>query len=355
LDAAFTKAQAVVVLLTPDDVAQMREPFRNTSDPPYEAQMTGQARPNVLFEAGMAMGRNPDRTVIIELGAVRPFSDIAGRHTVKLSNDPEARHELAQRLETAGCAVDLSGRDWHKEGDFNIQSPPPVSPAPVSTRTRRRYGYWVAALFILAAAVAVFWVYRVRVGTHKQSYEFDKDRPAAAFTSNQHIVEPPESYKIHEVLQLPVPDYSKFEILQDRRVIDLRGWKPFEKGAEGRVSPVTWSRRVRLRKVEEVEWMRFVFATDGAGIDAECSSGNDYYLETGVVSATPPQLLLKAFHMVVNVARYKVGEDFEVELMATFWNGTPEKEDWVAYKVYAPVKIISMMLLFPEHKVFQWK
>lgn len=124
LDVAFSQAQAVVVLMTPDDVAELREPFRSPHDPPYESRPTGQARPNVLFEAGMAMGRNPDRTVIVELGTVRPFSDIAGRHTVRLSNDSAARQELAQRLETAGCAVDLSGRDWHTEGDFN---PPAAS------------------------------------------------------------------------------------------------------------------------------------------------------------------------------------------------------------------------------------
>lgn len=126
LDVAFSQAQAVVVLMTPDDVAQLQEQFRSPHDPPYEANLTGQARPNVLFEAGMAMGRNPDRTVIVELGTLRPFSDIAGRHTVKLSNDSTTRQELAQRLETAGCEVDLSGRDWHTEGDFN----PPNTQSP---------------------------------------------------------------------------------------------------------------------------------------------------------------------------------------------------------------------------------
>jgi predicted nucleotide-binding protein len=125
LDAAFSKAQAVVVLLTPDDEARLREPFRSEDDPPYEELLTGQARPNVLFEAGMALGRHPERTVIVELGKLRPFSDIAGRHTVRLSNNTTARQELAQRLATAGCAVNLTGRDWHTEGEFEIQVIPP--------------------------------------------------------------------------------------------------------------------------------------------------------------------------------------------------------------------------------------
>jgi len=128
LDVAFSIAQAIIVLMTPDDVAQLQEQFRSPQDPPYESLLTGQARPNVLFEAGMAMGRNPDRTVLVELGTVRPFSDIAGRHTIKLSNDSAARQELAERLKVAGCSVDLSGRDWHTEGDFN-----PVNINPTST------------------------------------------------------------------------------------------------------------------------------------------------------------------------------------------------------------------------------
>ena len=50
LDAAFSRAHAVVVLFTPDDEARLREQFRIDSDLLHETQLTGQARPNVLFE-----------------------------------------------------------------------------------------------------------------------------------------------------------------------------------------------------------------------------------------------------------------------------------------------------------------
>ena len=118
LDAAFSKAHAVVVLLTPDDEAQLREPLRRDNDPPYEVELSGQARPNVLFEAGMAMGRNEDRTVLVELGTLRPFSDVAGRHAIRFGDNSQCRQELAKRLETAGCPVNLNGNDWHTAGDF---------------------------------------------------------------------------------------------------------------------------------------------------------------------------------------------------------------------------------------------
>lgn len=152
-----------------------------------------------------------------------------------------------------------------------------------------------------------------------------------------------------------MPEYSKFEMLEDRRVMDLRDWKPFLRGAQERISPVTWSRKIKLKKTGEAAQVRFAFATEGAGIDAACVSGQDYYLETSVISCDPPQLLLKTVQVVINVAKYQVGEEFEIELQATFWNGSFEQEDWTAYTVYAPVKIVSMLVLFPEQKAFKWK
>jgi predicted nucleotide-binding protein len=120
LDAAFSRAQAVVVLMTPDDKAYLRSALRKEDDPSFESKLTYQARPNVLFEAGMAMGRCAERTVLVQIGEMRPFSDIGGRHIMKLDNSTERRQELGQRLESAGCPVDLTGTQWHREGDFNI-------------------------------------------------------------------------------------------------------------------------------------------------------------------------------------------------------------------------------------------
>lgn len=119
LDAAFREAVAAVVLFTPDDLARLRGELIKKADPQYERKLTPQPRPNVLFEAGMAMGRNPDATVLVQVGEVRPFSDIAGRHIVNLSNSTESRHELVLKLANAGCNIDTSGTDWLTEGDFS--------------------------------------------------------------------------------------------------------------------------------------------------------------------------------------------------------------------------------------------
>ena len=121
LDRAFSMARAVVVLLTPDDEARLREAFRTEGDPRHETDLTGQARPNVLFEAGMAMGRHPERTILVECGRLRPFTDIAGLHVVRFDSDSTTRQELAHRLEDAGCRINLQGTDWHAAGEFSIQ------------------------------------------------------------------------------------------------------------------------------------------------------------------------------------------------------------------------------------------
>ncbi|CAH0300374.1 hypothetical protein SRABI91_04522 [Rhodococcoides fascians] len=121
LDKAFEIAQAIVVLETPDDIAYLRTDLADSDDP--ETSPQAQPRPNVLFEAGMAMGRSPKRTIIVEFGRIKQFSDIHGRHTVRLDSSPEKRQMLRGRLVTAGCEVDEVGTDW-----LNSELTPPNAP-----------------------------------------------------------------------------------------------------------------------------------------------------------------------------------------------------------------------------------
>lgn len=117
LDVAFAHAQAIVVVFTGDDLAQL-DP-RLTHPGEKDKDVRAQPRPNVLFEAGMALGRNPDRTIIVEVGAVASFSDIHGRHTVRMDGSAETRRDLATRLKTAQCSVrDQDRDDWLRAGDF---------------------------------------------------------------------------------------------------------------------------------------------------------------------------------------------------------------------------------------------
>jgi len=118
LDRAFQSAQAIVVLFTPDDVGKLKKCFHTRSDGVSERSLTGQARLNVIFEAGMAFGRFPNRTILVEIGAIRPISDLAGRHVVRFDGSLEKRRDLANRLGIAGCPVNDKNQDWFRAGNF---------------------------------------------------------------------------------------------------------------------------------------------------------------------------------------------------------------------------------------------
>ena len=119
LKEGFKVAQAFVVLMTPDDEARLRIPLQGDNEPPYETDLTPQPRPNVIFEAGMALAIDEQHTILVELGSIRPISDIHGRHVVKLNNTAPKRKDLAQRLKGSGCPVNTKGNDWLEAGDFD--------------------------------------------------------------------------------------------------------------------------------------------------------------------------------------------------------------------------------------------
>lgn len=118
LDVAFKDAAAIVVLLTPDDLAKLKPKFHSNKDHSYETTLFGQARPNVIFEAGMALGRKDGQTVLVQVGMVKPFSDVGGRHIVQLNNSFASKQQLAIKLRNAGCDVDDSNKEWPSAGDF---------------------------------------------------------------------------------------------------------------------------------------------------------------------------------------------------------------------------------------------
>jgi predicted nucleotide-binding protein len=118
IDAGFANAQAIVVLMTPDDVAYLKNDFWRAGDGPSEKKPTGQPRQNVLFEAGMAFAKGRDRTVIVDIGKNRPMSDVSGIHAVRLNNSAQRRKDLVNRLKMAGVELDESGDSWLGAGNF---------------------------------------------------------------------------------------------------------------------------------------------------------------------------------------------------------------------------------------------
>lgn len=119
IDAGFQNARAIVVLLTPDDEAKLKDKFLQAGDHLFERKATGQPRQNVLFEAGMAFGKYNATTVLVRIGTLRPMSDVAGIHILHLADSATSRRQFVSKLKIAGVALDDDGDDWLTAGKFD--------------------------------------------------------------------------------------------------------------------------------------------------------------------------------------------------------------------------------------------
>lgn len=126
--AGMDLADAVLVLLTPDDIGCVRPQHRQDRDGYDELRPTGQARLNVIFEAGMALALDRNRVVLVEVGATRALSDTAGLNIIRLRDNIESRKDLVARLRAANLAADTEGERWRTVGQFDRQEIPSHAP-----------------------------------------------------------------------------------------------------------------------------------------------------------------------------------------------------------------------------------
>lgn len=118
--AAMDVGQAVVVVLTAEDRAGLLPQLAEGDDD--DVTLRGQPRQNVILEAGLAMGIDRTRVVLVELGSIRRASDFDGLNVVRLTNAVPTRIALRSRLQSAGCEIDEALTDWARSeagGDFD--------------------------------------------------------------------------------------------------------------------------------------------------------------------------------------------------------------------------------------------
>ena len=122
-------ADVVIVLLTPDEQAAFHNP--RTGDymerSARKEELGGwQPRPNVLFEAGVAIGVAESKTILVKLGPVREISDLGGLKFIDLDADT-AKQQLLQAFSR------IIGDDF---------SPPPRAKRNLSGRFDCRRAQW---------------------------------------------------------------------------------------------------------------------------------------------------------------------------------------------------------------------
>lgn len=120
---AFENTSCVLVLITGDDDAKLKEELWLPDEKADEKKVQPQPRLNVVFEAGRAIALNETKTVLVQVGKSKAFSDIQGRYLHHFNGSPDERKKLKEVLQSAGCAVQESG-DWLYAGDFSALARP---------------------------------------------------------------------------------------------------------------------------------------------------------------------------------------------------------------------------------------
>jgi hypothetical protein len=84
-----------------------------------QGQGYGQVKPNKSPGYGVRL-RGENKTVLVEVGDPRSYSDIAGWYGIVRKDDAGVRQDLADRFEDAGCTITRKRMVWLTAGDFSL-------------------------------------------------------------------------------------------------------------------------------------------------------------------------------------------------------------------------------------------
>jgi hypothetical protein len=145
LECAMQRVYAIVVLMTGDDEGRLRPEFCDSGS--RECVTSQRARENVIFEAGLAMGLFPDKTVIVKKGRFPLPSDLTGIIHVELDPSNESRIALANRLRAIGCKVVVP-----RAGNLGTTEPPDFGLPPVGRSPQSSSGGKLALIRKLSSS-----------------------------------------------------------------------------------------------------------------------------------------------------------------------------------------------------------
>lgn len=159
-----------------------------------------------------------------------------------------------------------------------------------------------------------------------------------------------------EVDEVVSPDNSAFEVLEDSRVWDLRGWKPTPEARKDEfISWATMTTRLRLQKVRPTETFNLQARTRGKEVFIECLSHPDAYrLYAQKAPSFVGKQRTKTRQCVVDVASIPEQKEFDIRFRSTYWTSLPEEEDrWVGIIGYEHSFKVSQLILFPPDLPFK--
>nr|WP_158102414.1 nucleotide-binding protein [Streptomyces africanus] len=113
IETGMDQCKVILVLMTPDETVELKNEFAESEGETLPAE---QPRPNVIFEAGLALGIYKDRTVIVETRSGRVFTDLEGINRISLASDSGKAGLKAQLAEL--CRV-YPQDGWEAVGEFS--------------------------------------------------------------------------------------------------------------------------------------------------------------------------------------------------------------------------------------------
>jgi hypothetical protein len=159
-----------------------------------------------------------------------------------------------------------------------------------------------------------------------------------------------------EVEQVSKPDNSSFEVIEDARVWDLRGWQPSPGIPQGALlSAATMSTRMRLQKLRPARDFVLEARTTGSDVFLQCLSHPDNYriLAPRALDHVGTQQT-KVRQCVVNVSDVPLLKEFDLKFVSTYWSSFQKGEDrWLGIIGYKNSFKVSMLILFPEDRPFK--
>lgn len=162
-------------------------------------------------------------------------------------------------------------------------------------------------------------------------------------------------HPITYVDQVGPVDATAFRILDDDRVVDLRGWKQLPFGADPNSSFVTNITRQRLLKVKEVDTLITESRTTGDSVimRALSNSANARLVSPKKLSQVGRQSM-KVQQLHLDVKDIALRGEFDRHIRATYFGSLQKPEDlWFGVIGTGEAIRVVMLMLFPEDHPFK--
>lgn len=223
--------------------------------------------------------------------------------------------------------------------------------APVPVWTRRIF---LAAAAIGAPILGVAAWFRGRADPFIEQKRQEIERQLSLIRAH-----PPAivgaSGEIKQVEKIETSDNARFDILNDDRIVDMRGWKevPSDRLNEPH-SLIAVTRRLRMMKNAEVPHFEMQARTTGLDVVLACPETYPCSYEAQKAESFVGQERMKVRKVSVDVSSIEVGREFDLRVMQTYVNSMQTAvEQWFGLIGYKKSFLSSLLLIFPDRRPFK--